>query len=150
MQSSFKWFFKKFIILFIYLFLAALGLCCCTRFPLVPASQGFSLAAVRELFIAWLLLLRSMRPRCSGAVVVAHELCWLQLLGSRAQGQQLWCTGLVVPWHAGSSWIRDLPLAGGFFTSEPPEQPYKCNLCTIAFLYLCFVLLFVTFRFVLW
>ena len=30
---------------------------------------------------------------------------WLQLPGSRAQGQQLWCTGLVALWHVGSSWI---------------------------------------------
>ena len=35
---------------------------------------------------------------------------WVQslwLLGSRAQGQQLWHTGLVAPWQMGSSWIRD-------------------------------------------
>ena len=54
-QSFFKWSFKKVITLFIYLFLAVLGLCYCTGFSLVPASQGFSLTAVCELFIVWLL-----------------------------------------------------------------------------------------------
>ena len=27
-------------------------------------------------------------------------------MGSRAQAQQLWCTGLVAPWPVGSSWSR--------------------------------------------
>ena len=35
----------------IYLFLAALGLCCCSGFSLVAASRGYSLAAVPGLLI---------------------------------------------------------------------------------------------------
>ena len=35
----------------------------------------------------------------------AQKLWWP--LGSRAQAQSLWPTGLVVPWHVGFSWIRD-------------------------------------------
>ena len=39
-------------------------------------------------------------------------------MGSRAQAQKLWCTGLVALWHVGSFWTRDqthVPaLAGGF------------------------------------
>ena len=31
----------------------------------------------------------------------------LQFLGSRAQAQQLWCPGLIAPWHVGSSQIKD-------------------------------------------
>ena len=31
----------------------------------------------------------------------------LQLPGSRAQAQELWCMGLVAPWPVGSSWTRD-------------------------------------------
>lgn len=64
---------------------------------LQPAKASSLAAAVRELFIAWLLLLRSM-PRRSGSVVVAQvSFAGCSFLGSRAQGQQLWCTGLVVP-----------------------------------------------------
>ena len=35
------------------------------------------------------------------SVVVAHELS-----SHGSQAQQLWHTGLVVPWHVGSSWTR--------------------------------------------
>ena len=31
----------------------------------------------------------------------------LQVVGSRAWAQELWCTGLVPPWHVGCSWTRD-------------------------------------------
>ena len=63
--------------IFIYL-LAVLGLHCCA---------GFSLVVVRGFSLQWLLL--------------------LQTRGSREQVQQLWCMGLVVPPHVGSSQIRD-------------------------------------------
>ena len=57
--------------------------------------------------------------RCGGSCVehrlegawaladAAHELvsCWSP--GSKAQAQQLWCTGFVAPRHVGSSWTRD-------------------------------------------
>ena len=43
---------KKKIILFVYLLLAVLGLCCCAGFSLVVAIRGDSLAAVRGLLIA--------------------------------------------------------------------------------------------------
>ena len=51
---------------FIYLFLVALGLCCCV---------GFSLVAVRgaaPFSLRWLLLLLSMASGHVGSVVVAH------------------------------------------------------------------------------
>ena len=38
--------FIKKIILFIYLFLAVLGLCCCMGFSLVAVSRGYSLVVV--------------------------------------------------------------------------------------------------------
>ena len=44
-------FFKKYIILFIYLFLAVLGLCCYKGFSLVAASSGYSLVAVHGLLL---------------------------------------------------------------------------------------------------
>ena len=61
-------FFFFLIILFIYLFLAVLGLHCCAGVSLVGASRGFSLVAVLRLHNWWLLLWRT----CS--VVVPHGL----------------------------------------------------------------------------
>ena len=43
-------FFHNFVDL--YLFLAVLGLHCCSGFPVVAASRGYSLAAVHGLLIA--------------------------------------------------------------------------------------------------
>ena len=62
-------FFKHLLILFgcigsFYLFLAALGLCCCLGFSLVAASRGYSLVVLHRLLIARLLLLWSMGSRC--------------------------------------------------------------------------------------
>ena len=66
-----------FLKIFIDLFLAVLGLCCCLGFSLVAASGGgYSLVAVRGFLIAMLLLLWSTGSR----------MCRLQelpLLGSR-------------------------------------------------------------------
>ena len=53
---------KKFIYLFIYLFLAALGLRCCTRaFFLVAASRGYTSLGCTGFSLLWLLLLQSSR-----------------------------------------------------------------------------------------
>ena len=51
------------IILFIYLFVAVVGLSCCGAFSLVVVSRGLSLVAMHRLPIAWLLLLQSMGSR---------------------------------------------------------------------------------------
>ena len=40
------------VFFFTYLFLAVLGILCCTSFSLVAASRGHSLVAVRELLMA--------------------------------------------------------------------------------------------------
>ena len=49
-------------------------------------------------------------------------------MGSRAQAQQLWCTGLVALWHVGSSEpgleLMYPALAGGLLTTVPPGKPY--------------------------
>ena len=42
---------------------------------------------------------------CTGGRVRGLQQLWLT--GSRAQAQQLWHTGLVAPWHVGSSRTRD-------------------------------------------
>ena len=55
----------------------------------------------------------------------ARGLQKLQLMGSRAQAQQLWCMGLVAPQYVGSFQIRielvSPTLVGGFFTRAPRE-----------------------------
>ena len=58
--------FNKFIY-FIYLFLAALGLCCCAQaFSLVVASRGYSSLWCMGFPLRWLLLLWSMGSRPAG------------------------------------------------------------------------------------
>ena len=54
---------------------------------------------------------QALGTRASVVAVGGLSSCggWAQqlwLVGSRAQAQQLWRTGLVAPWHMGSSWIR--------------------------------------------
>ena len=87
-------FFLKFIY-FIYLFLAALGLCCCTwAFSSCSHSGGYSSLWCVGFSLRWLLLLRSTGTRREG----------FSSCGARAQ--QLWRTGLVAPRHVGFSWSR--------------------------------------------
>ena len=63
-----------------------------------PTLQGFSLQ--------WLLLLWSIGCRCMGFSSCGTWAQQLQLLGSGAQAQQLWCMGLFALQHVGSSYIR--------------------------------------------
>ena len=88
------------IILSIYLFLAVLGLYCCTSFSLIAASGDSSLVAVCGLLLAATFLVAEHR-------LYGAQAQQLQFPGSRAQAQQLWYTGLVPPWHVGSSWTGD-------------------------------------------
>ena len=100
----FYYFFK---IYFIYLFLAALGLCCCVRAFSSCGERGLLFVAVRGLLIAGSSLVAEHGLQvCRLSLVVAHGLQQLWLAGSRAQAQQLWCTGLVALWHVGSSRTR--------------------------------------------
>ena len=88
--------------IFIYLFLAALDLCCYAGFSLDMASRGYC-------------SLQCMDFSCCGAQALActgFSGCgmWVQQLwfpGSRGQAQQLCCLGLAVPQQVGSSQIRD-------------------------------------------
>ena len=100
-------FFFFLIYLFIYIyfwlrwvFVAAHGL------SLVVAGRGYSLLRCAGFSLQWLLLLQSTGSRCVGfsSGTRAQQL-WLA--GSRAQTQQLWCTGLVAPRYVGSSRTRD-------------------------------------------
>ena len=80
------WFFKK---LFIQLFLAALGLHCCTDFSLSAASRGYSVVVVHGLLL--------VEHRLQGPWASVATECGLSSCST--QVQQLWCTGLVAPQH---------------------------------------------------
>ena len=102
------WFFFGYNV-FLLLFLALLSLLCSLGFSLVVASGGCSscstLASHRGGFSC------VARPLGHGGFSSCGT--WVQSLwfpSSRAQAQELWCTGLVAPWHVGSSWIRDQTL----------------------------------------
>ena len=99
--------YKK-INLFIYLFQAALGLRCCTwAFSSCgERGRGYSLLWCAGFSLRWLLLLQSTGSRCAGFSSCGMWAQQLWLVGSRAQAQQLWCTGLVALLHVGSSQTR--------------------------------------------
>ena len=83
-----------------WVFVAARGL------SLVAASGGNSLLRCGGFSLRWLLLLRSMGSRHVAFSSCGSQAQQLWLAGSRAQAQQLWRTGLVTPWHVGSSRTR--------------------------------------------
>ena len=93
-----------FFSIFIYLFLAVLGLCC-SGFSVVAASRGCSLVAVCGLLIAVASLVAKHGLQGSQHSVVVTR--GLSSCGSRAQAQKLWCMGLVAPQHMGASQIRN-------------------------------------------
>lgn len=96
---------------FIYLFLAVLGLCCCSRAFSSRSRRGFFFAAVRGL-----LLVRSVRSRAHGPQEVQT---WAQRSRPRAPRHRLSrCggTGLGAPGPVGSSRVA---LAGGFVSTVP-------------------------------
>lgn len=70
----------------IYLFLAALGLCCCTHGSLVAASRVTLWLQCTDFWLQWLLPLQSMGSRlpgfssCGARSFIAHGICW-NLLG---------------------------------------------------------------------
>ena len=68
-------------------------------FPLAAETWGYSLVVHRLLVRAASFVAEHGALGCG--------LQGMQLPGSRAQAQQLRFTGLVAPWHAGSSQIRD-------------------------------------------
>ena len=105
---SFFFFFKVLLFFFFnnYLFLAALGFVAAHGLSLVAASWGYCSLRCAGFSLQWLLLLRSMGSRCTGFSSCGMRAQYLWLMGSRAQAQQLWRTGLVAQWHVGSSRTR--------------------------------------------
>ena len=78
--------------------LTALGLHCCTRRATLVGARGL-LIAVASLAKHGSRARRPEEPQHVGSVV--------QLTGSRAQAQELWCTGLVARQHVEPSRTRD-------------------------------------------
>ena len=64
-----------------YLFLTALGLCCCVGSSLVAVSGGYSLVAV-QFSLQWLLLLQSKGSRHTGFSSCSTWVQQLWLMGS--------------------------------------------------------------------
>ena len=98
-------FFKKIYLFIVYfwlrwVFVAARGL------SLVAASRGYSSWWCVGFSLRWLLLLWSTGSRRTGFSSCGTRAQQLWLMGSRAQAQQLWHTGLVAPQHVGSSRTR--------------------------------------------
>ena len=84
---------KLFIYAFIYLWLHWVFVAAC-RLSLVVASWGYSSLWCAGFSLRWLLLLQSVGSRYAG---ISSCGMW---------AQELWHTGLVAPWHAGSSRTR--------------------------------------------
>ena len=113
-------FFFFLINLFIYLFLAVLGLCCCAWLSLVAASRGYSSLWCAGFSSWWLLLLRSTGSRHAGLSSCGSRALECRLSSCGARAQLLRSMG-------------DLPgpglelvspaLAGGFLTTAPPGKP---------------------------
>ena len=93
------------VILFIYFWLCWVFVAAC-GLPLVAASRVYSSLRCAGFSLRWLLLLQSTGSRRAGFSSFGTRAQQLQLMGSRAQAQQLWLMGLVAPWHVGSSQTR--------------------------------------------
>ena len=91
-------FFFKFIY-FIYYFLLCWVFVAARGLSLVAASGGYSSLWCAGFSLQWLLLLWSTGSRhpCFSSCGTRAQQLWL--MGSRAQAQQLWHTGLVALWH---------------------------------------------------
>ena len=106
--NSFFFFFNNFI----YFCLCWVLVTAC-RLSLVTVSEGYSLLQYAGFSLQWLLLLQSTGSRVCGFHSCGMWPQQLQLMGSRAQTQQLWHMGLVALRHVGSSWTRDRTCVSG-------------------------------------
>ena len=113
---------------FIYLFLAALGLCWALGLSLFAVSGGYSSLWFMGFSLRWLLLLWSTGSRSAGSSNCGAQPQQLWLVGSRVQAQQLWRMGLVALQHVGSSRTRAqtcVPCIGRRILNHSRETPLQ-------------------------
>ena len=114
-------------ILFVYLFLAALGLCCCAWAFSSCSESGWGYSSLRctGFSLRWLLLLWSTGSRHTGSVVVVRGLSscgsWAlehRLSSCGTRDQLLWDM-----WGLPGPGLGPVPpaLAGGFLITAPPR-----------------------------
>ena len=113
--------------LFIYFFLAALGLRCCTRaFSLVVASGGHSSLRCAGFSLRWLLLLGAQVLGMQASVVVAHGVssCGLQALERRLSSCGARAQLLCSTWDPPGPGLEPVSpaWAGRFLTTVPPGK----------------------------
>ena len=110
--------------LFIYLFLAALGLCCCARgFSLAVASRGYFSFWCSSFLLRWLLLFQSMGSRAQASIAVVHRLscsgpvesCWSW------DPSRVPCTSMQILNHWAT---REVPSHCLFIYQPPPPPDY--------------------------
>ena len=136
----FNLFLKKYLL--ICLFLALLGLCCCTGLSLVAVIGGSSLGAVPG-FLTAMVSFSGERALERGDSVAAAR--GPGSYGPQALRNRLISCGAQTQWLHG---MWDLPrpgikpmspaLAGGFFTTEPPGKS-QCLISLIHFGYSLFL-----------
>ena len=98
-------FFKKFI-LFIYLFLAALGLCCCARAFSSCREQGYCSLRCAVFSLRWLLLLAEHGLQVRGLQQLWHTGSVVVACGLQSAGSEVVEHRLSAPRHVGSSRTR--------------------------------------------
>ena len=92
----------------IYLFLVALGLCCCLQaFSSGGEHVPLFVVVCRLSVVAVLFFLFSTDSRLTGFSSCSTEAQLLWLTDSRIQAEWLWCTGPVALQHVDSSQTRD-------------------------------------------
>ena len=121
------------IIFLISLFILFIYFCLCWVFvaahgPSPAAASGdHSLPRCVGLSPQWPPLLRSTGSRCAGFSNCSTQAQQLQLMGSRAQAQQPWCTGPAARgmWDPPGPGLEPATpaLAGGPSTTAPPGKP---------------------------
>ena len=117
--SLYQCFFFLCVGCFVYLFLDALGLCCCAWAFLVVANGGYSLLWCADLSLQWLLLLWSM-----GSRHVGFSSCGSWAPEHRLSSCGTWAQLLCGMWDLPRPGLEPMSpaLAGGFLTTVPPGK----------------------------